>query len=140
MASSDDTLADASDETYNAMCAKHPASHPDSQISPGPSMGVSDMSEVMCAEVFHAIRSFPCGSAGGPNKLRPQHLKDLIQHVGVEDAQCPCTVGCSGRVLCSGATWRRLSRGAALFLWSSKEEVWGCEANSCGLHPALPRG
>ena len=92
LASSDDTLADASDETYNALCAKHPASHPDSQIPPGPSVSVSDESEVTCAEVFHAIRSFPCGSAGGPDKLRPQHLKDLIQHVGLEEAECPLLV------------------------------------------------
>ncbi len=40
LASSDDTLAEASDETYNALCAKHPASHPDSQIPPGPSVCV----------------------------------------------------------------------------------------------------
>ena len=29
-------------------------------------------------EVARAIRSFPCGSAGGPDGLRPQHLKDMI--------------------------------------------------------------
>ena len=28
-------------------------------------------------EVAKAIRSFPNGSAGGPDGLRPQHLKDL---------------------------------------------------------------
>ena len=40
-------------------------------------------------EVCHAIRSFPCSSAGGPDKLRPQHLKDLLQHVGVDDLESP---------------------------------------------------
>ena len=40
-------------------------------------------------EVCHAIRSFPCGSAGGPDKLRPQHLKDLLQHVGEDDLDSP---------------------------------------------------
>ena len=29
-------------------------------------------------EVARAIRSFPCGSAGGPDGLHPQHLKDMI--------------------------------------------------------------
>ena len=37
--------------------------------------------EVSCMDVIQAIRSFPCGSAAGPDKLRPQHLKDLLQHV-----------------------------------------------------------
>ena len=91
LASSDDSLADASDETYTALCAKHPAPHPDSKIPPGPSVCVSDESDVTCAEVFHAIRSFPCGSAGGPDMLRPQHLKDLIQHVGLTLGICACT-------------------------------------------------
>ena len=29
-------------------------------------------------QVAKAILSFPCGSAGGPDGLRPQHLKDII--------------------------------------------------------------
>ena len=29
-------------------------------------------------EIAQAIKSFPNGSAGGPDGLRPQHLKDLI--------------------------------------------------------------
>ena len=29
-------------------------------------------------QVAKAILSFPCGSAGGPDGLRPQHLKDMI--------------------------------------------------------------
>ena len=29
-------------------------------------------------EVASAICSFPWGSAGGPDALRPQHLKDMI--------------------------------------------------------------
>lgn len=31
------------------------------------------------------IQSFPNGSAGGPDKLKPQHLKDLVQDVQPED-------------------------------------------------------
>ena len=29
--------------------------------------------------VHRAVMSFPAGSAGGPDGLRPQHLKDLVQ-------------------------------------------------------------
>ena len=32
----------------------------------------------MSEEVTCAIQSFPNGSAGGPDGLRPQHLKDMI--------------------------------------------------------------
>ena len=32
-----------------------------------------------------AIWSFPNGSAGGPDKLRPQHLKDLAQGVEIPE-------------------------------------------------------
>ena len=75
--------------TYAALCAKHPPASPDSQV---PSQ-LPDVSLPECVvsskEVCHAIRSFPCGSAGGPDKLRPQHLKDLLQHVGVDDLESP---------------------------------------------------
>ena len=30
-------------------------------------------------EIINVIRSFPNGSAGGPDGLRPQHLKDMIR-------------------------------------------------------------
>ena len=89
LASSDDSLADFSDDTYAALCAKHPPASPDSRV---PSQ-LPDVSLPECVvsskEVCHAIRSFPCGSAGGPDKLRPQHLKDLLQHVGEDDLESP---------------------------------------------------
>ena len=36
--------------------------------------------------VVRAIRSFPNGSAGGPDLLRPQHLKDILQVAGGESS------------------------------------------------------
>ena len=81
LATSDNTLADFSDDTYTALCAKHPSTHPDSQIPPSPIGGESVECEVSRMDVIRAIRSFPCGSAGCPDKLHPQHLKDLLQHV-----------------------------------------------------------
>ena len=35
------------------------------------------MVSVSMENVANAIRSFPNGSAGGPDGLRPQHLKDM---------------------------------------------------------------
>ena len=92
LAASDETLADFSDETYAALCAKHPPAHPDSQIPPHHSGDQATMCEATCRDVAQAIRSFPCGSAGGPDKLRPQHLKDLLQlahQVGDDDPENP---------------------------------------------------
>jgi hypothetical protein len=37
--------------------------------------------QATCKNVTDAIRSFPSGSAGGPDGLRPQHLKDLLSTV-----------------------------------------------------------
>ena len=34
--------------------------------------------QVSCEEVVGAIKPFPCASAGGPDGLRPQHLKDMV--------------------------------------------------------------
>ena len=38
------------------------------------------------SSVARAIRSFPCGSAGGPDCLRPQHLKDILQSARDDDS------------------------------------------------------
>ena len=43
----------------------------------------------MCGVQQGGVPRDPCGSAGGPDKLRPQHLKDLLQHVGVDDLESP---------------------------------------------------
>ena len=55
---------------------KHPPAHPDTSIlSPPeepPDISVSE------EDVLGAIKSFPNGSAGGPDGLRQQHIKDLI--------------------------------------------------------------
>ena len=86
LTSSDDILADFNDDTYNALIAKHPPAHPDSQTPPSPAVSVQEVLEVSNMDVVQAIKSFPCGSAGGgPDKLRPQHLKDLLQHTQTED-------------------------------------------------------
>ena len=40
--------------------------------------------------MIQAVRSFSCGSAGGADRLHPQHRKDLLQQVGDEGLdECP---------------------------------------------------
>ena len=39
--------------------------------------------EVTADDVKAAIMTFPNGSAGGPDGLRPQHLKDMVTSGGV---------------------------------------------------------
>ena len=77
MASSEDTIAELNDRTLTALKEKHPPPNPDSNIPTAPSEEDSTPIMVSVEEVSRAIRSFPCGSAGGPDGLHPQHLKDM---------------------------------------------------------------
>lgn len=71
-----DTLAEESEETVENLRLKHP--------SPTVSLDFpSPPSDEICLvvdekEVYEAIMTFPNGSSGGMDGLRPQHLKDLI--------------------------------------------------------------
>ena len=38
----------------------------------------------ICTDVIHAVLSFPTDSVGGPDGLRPQHLKDLVTYTLIE--------------------------------------------------------
>ena len=78
MACSEDTIADMSNATLSALQQKHPSPHPNSCIPPLPQDSVAHTVSVSVEEVAKAIRSFPNGSAGGPDGLRPQHLKDMV--------------------------------------------------------------
>jgi len=72
---SDDSIAVVSSDNLTKLQSKHP----DGSYVPGP-LSVEDISLALCvteAEVRSAIASFPAGSSGGPDGLRPQHLKVL---------------------------------------------------------------
>lgn len=74
---SDDTPAAPSEITLNLLKAKHPSASKSLAGLPAPSQFHSiSVSE---AEVRQAILSFPAGSSGGPDGLRPQHLRDMLQ-------------------------------------------------------------
>ena len=75
IASSSDKVAPQSPATLEKLRAKHPPiSEPVDDLLP-PSD--SPLSEISLDEVTSAIASFKSSSAGGPDGLRPQHLKDL---------------------------------------------------------------
>ena len=77
LACSEESIADLNEETWAALKAKHPPPHPSTMIPPPPKESTSS-SLISEEEVVQAIRSFPNDSAGGPEGLRPQHLKDLV--------------------------------------------------------------
>ncbi len=67
LASTEDTLTEFSDNIVSALQSKHPSPHPNSSIPPPPSL--PDGLVIPASLVVKAIKSFPNGFAGGPNKL-----------------------------------------------------------------------
>ena len=78
LACSEDSIATFDEETLAALRSKHPPPHPLSQIPPPPPEDSTPSTTISVEAVAKAILSFPNGSAGGPDGLSPQHLKDLI--------------------------------------------------------------
>ena len=76
--SSDDVLAPDDDDTFSALKHKHPTAAQDRRSLSDPSL--HPPLQVSEAEVLRAIRSFPAGSAGGPDGVRPQHIVDLVSN------------------------------------------------------------
>jgi len=73
---SDDTLAEPSVECLAKLQEKHPRATVTAADLPS-------SSQVQClsvdeSEVRRAVLSFPAGSAGGPDGLRPQHIRELL--------------------------------------------------------------
>ena len=76
LACSEDSMADRSVATFTALKEKHLSPHPNSCIPPSPD-DTPFLPPVSIDDVARVIRYFPNGSAGGPDGLRPQHLKDM---------------------------------------------------------------
>lgn len=74
---SEDTLAPQNKETLDILLEKHPPI-PSNFCFNVPSPSNLDTFSPSPADVEKAIFSFPAGSAGGLDGLRPQHLKDMI--------------------------------------------------------------
>jgi len=71
-----DSPAECSQNSLNALREKHPPASSDlsdlPRSQPDKCMSVND------SEVRKAILSFPAGSSGGPDGLRPQHIRDML--------------------------------------------------------------
>ena len=80
IASSNEVFAPNNESTLNLLIQKHPSPHPTSSMPPESVSLSCNSVEVTALEVINLIQSFPAGSAGGPDSLRPQHFKllDLI--------------------------------------------------------------
>ena len=76
--SSDDAPVIPSDESLAELQNKHPAA---SALDPELSSTDLPYCSVVEEDVRKAILSFPAGSSGGPDGLRPQHLKDIIMAI-----------------------------------------------------------
>ena len=79
LTASDDTLAPFSPTTFEALKLKHPPrsiSIPSTQNSESPSEAHFLVLDVPV--ISAAVKSFPNGSVGGVDGLRPQHLKDML--------------------------------------------------------------
>ena len=74
---SDDSPADFSSSNLDRLRGKHPSEHAVARHSANPAEKPAlQVSEIV---VLKAVRSFPAGSAGGPDGIRPQHLLELVQ-------------------------------------------------------------
>lgn len=62
--------------SYEKLLERHPEPPPDRrQAQPPDDFPAIQVSE---ADIMSAIRSFPAGSSGGPDGVRPQHILDLV--------------------------------------------------------------
>jgi len=75
---SDDRPAINSAKTLHSLGANYPCSTPDRRPPCNPESARFEALRISSKDIVDAIRSFPAGSAGGPDGVTPQHLKDLL--------------------------------------------------------------
>jgi len=80
---SSDTLQRPTLITFQSIKDKHPPAPADRRLLANEASGTT--LTVTSDQVLEAIKSFPSGSSGGPDGLRPQHLKDMTNHQIGED-------------------------------------------------------
>ena len=76
--SSNERFAPNNVNTIELLKQKHPPPHPLSFIPTTPVPDSCSSANLTSDDIIKSIMSFPAGSAGSPDGLRPQHLKDLI--------------------------------------------------------------
>ncbi|PGH37981.1 MAG: hypothetical protein CRN43_17955, partial [Candidatus Nephrothrix sp. EaCA] len=77
---SQDRPTEATFDSLAAIQERHPTNGWMTQMEDLPKVTQTVPFQVSAREVEKAIRSFPAGSASGPDRLRPQHLLDLINN------------------------------------------------------------
>ena len=75
--SSDENLAEDTPDTLAQLIDKHPEAPSGISLPPAPE-NPDAHTPISPEAVRRAIFSFPAGSAGGPDGLKPVHLKNLI--------------------------------------------------------------
>ena len=73
---SEDKPAPNSDSVYAQLLDKHPT--PAGKREPAPDPQPTAAVQMSETEVLRAVRSFPAGSAGGPDGVRPQHMLEMV--------------------------------------------------------------
>src|SRR5208282_3222187 len=74
--SSEEKPAVDEEATYKKLTERHPAPPVDRDLAPDPRHVKAIQVEE--EDVMKAIRTFPAGSSGGPDGIRPQHILDLV--------------------------------------------------------------
>jgi hypothetical protein len=78
LASSEDSIVEEDNSTIAALVSKHPPPYPETVPVPPPDDDDIANTLVISEQFLHQVlRSFPSGSAGGPDGLHLQHLLDL---------------------------------------------------------------
>ena len=94
---SDDSLAADNSETLRSLQEKHPSRI---DILPAPADHVLTQAlQVTQDEILKAVRSFPAGSAGGPDGIRPQHVLELISDPVAGPILLPALTGFTNMLL-----------------------------------------
>lgn len=75
---SDDSVAPSDECNTMTMISKHPPAHAASSLPVPPELPINVPIIISSDMVKHAVMGFHCSSAGGPDGLRPQHMKDLL--------------------------------------------------------------
>ena len=73
---SEDKPAPNSDSVYAQLLDKHPT--PAAERDPLPDLQPTAAVQMSETEVLRAVHSFPAGSAGGPDGVRPQHVLEMV--------------------------------------------------------------
>ncbi|GAU91756.1 hypothetical protein RvY_03952 [Ramazzottius varieornatus] len=138
--SSEDSVPVVSTEVLDILRAKHPPESPDAVFKERPDDAALPP-EVTVEEVVAAVRSFPNGSAGGFDGLRPQHIKDML--AGASNGATVALAEALAKLM-TQILHGKVPDNVREVLWrfpdSSEEERWRYSSHCRGLHTTSPCG